>query len=105
MNDQFDFKTALVPGILNWENPWEKASYIQEKSEWAVIETKFEEVKGNHIAILDSRNDILSVFEFLDKPLWLTVGVFQNRFIDKISVEYEFGSLKANEKLSIFITS
>ena len=101
MDPSLDFKEAIVPGVLEWQNPWDNATYVHENGLWTVIEGSFDMVDGNVVAILDPKNDVLAVFEFLDRPDWLILGALENRFIDVLRLRYELGSLDASEKKEI----
>jgi hypothetical protein len=101
MDLSFKFKEALVPGVLEWQNPWDNATYVNEKGHWSVIEGSFDMVEGNVIAIFDSQNGILAIFEFHDIPDWIILGALDNRCIDVLRLRYEFGNLDAGEKQEI----
>ncbi|MFC1486748.1 hypothetical protein ACFLRN_03560 [Thermoproteota archaeon] len=101
MDLSFDFKKALVPGVLEWQNPWDKATYVNEEREWVVIEDDFDRVEGNVIAILDSNNQILGVFDFHDTPNFFTIGALENKLIDLLTVRYELGYLEDGMKQEV----
>ncbi len=101
MDPSFEFKEALVPGVLEWQNPWDNATYVNENGQWSVIEGPSDMLDGNVIAILDSENGVLAVFEFHDIPDWLILGALDNYLIDALRVRYEFGNLDEDEKQEI----
>jgi len=98
MDQSLNFKEALVPGVLEWQNPWENPTYVHEKGSWAVIEGSFDMVDANVVAILDSENQILGVFEFHDTPDFFTIGALENQLIDLLTVRYELGFLEDGVK-------
>jgi hypothetical protein len=101
MDLSFNFKKALVPSVLEWQNPWENATYVNKEDLWAIIEGDFDMIKGNVIAILDSNNQILGVFDFHDTPDLFTIGALKNQLIDLLTVKYEFGHLRSGQKKEI----
>jgi len=96
-----DFKEALVPGVLEWQNPWDNASYVNENGEWGVIEESFDIVDGNLVAMLDAQNGSLAAFEFDDRPDWFILGALGDRFIDALTVRYELDDLDEGETREI----
>jgi hypothetical protein len=91
-----DFREAFLPGVLEWQNPWDNPS-SNEGNDWAVVECPPNSLSGNVAAILDAENGVLVVFEFDDSPEWLNVGALANRFIDALRVGYKFGNLPKDE--------
>ena len=101
MDQSLDFKEALVPGVLEWQNPWDNTTYVNENGHWALIEGNFAIMEGNTVAILDQTNDVLAVFELQDNPDWIIIGALENKFINLFGLRYELGYLSANEKQEI----
>jgi len=97
MDPSFDFKEVLVPGVLEWQNPWDNPTYISEKGEWAVIEGPSDMLDENIVAVHDAQNGILAVFEFHDLPDWFNFGALDDRKIDALRLRYEFGNLAEGE--------
>jgi hypothetical protein len=93
MEPSFDFKEALVPGILEWQNPWDNATYIDGFRKWAVIEGPSTMLNDTTVAMLDEKNGVLAVLELNDIPDWFILGALQNRFIDAFKLRYELGDL------------
>ena len=106
MEPSFDFKRALVPGVLEWQNPWDNATYIDAFGKWAVVEGPSDMLKEKIVAMLDEKNGVLTVLELEDIPDWFILGALKNRFIDAFKLRYELGDLAEGEKsqvsLSIF---
>jgi hypothetical protein len=101
MDPSFDFKEALVPGVLEWQNPWDNPTYINVNGEWALVEGCSDILDENLVAIQDAQNGILAVFEFHYLPDWLSLGALDNRGIDALRLRYEFGDLVEGENREI----
>ncbi len=69
MEPSLDFKEALVPGVLEWQNPWDNATYIDGFGKWAVIEGSSDLLNENIVAMLDEKNGVLAVLE-LEWKMW-----------------------------------
>jgi len=96
-----DYKEALVPGVLEWQNPWDNATYVNAFGEWAVVEGYSDILDENLVATLDAQNGVLAAFEFDDLPDWFTLGALDNRFIDVLRLRYELGDLAEGENREI----
>jgi len=101
MEPSLDYKEALVPGVLNWQNPWDNATYVNAFEEWSVVEGSFDILDENLVAVLDEQNGVLAAFEFDDLPDWFTLGALDNRFIDSLRLRYELGDLAEGENREI----
>jgi len=101
MEPSLDYKEALVPGVLEWQNPWDNASYVNAFGDWAVVEGSSDILDKNLVAILDAQNGVLAAFEFDDLPDWFTLGALDNRFIDALRLRYELGDLAEGENREI----
>jgi hypothetical protein len=101
MEPSLDYKEALVPGVLDWQNPWDNATYVNAYEEWSVVEGSFDMLDENLVAVLDAQNGILTAFEFDDLPDWFTLGALDNRFIDALRLRYELGDLAEGESREI----
>jgi hypothetical protein len=93
-----DFTEAFVPGVLEWQNPWDNPSTV---SGWAIVECPPNKLGDNIAAILDAENGVLVIFEFADIPDWFNIGALGNRLIDALRVGYEFGSFARGESRGI----
>lgn len=96
-----DYKEALVPGVLEWQNPWDNATYVNAFGKWAVVEGSSDILDENLVATLDAQNGVLAAFEFDDLPDWFTLGALDNRFIDVLRLRYELGDLAEGENQEI----
>jgi hypothetical protein len=104
MEPSLDFKEALLPGVLNWQNPWDNATYVNIFEDWAVVEGSFGMLDENLVAVLDAESGVLAAFEFDDLPDWFTLGALDNRFIDALRLRYEFGDLAEGDKREISLS-
>ena len=99
-----DYKEALVPGVLEWQNPWDNATYVNAFGKWAVVEGSSDMLDENLVATLDAQNGVLAAFEFDDLPDWFTLGALDNRFIDVLRLRYELGDLAEGENQEISLS-
>lgn len=94
-----DFKEALIPRLLEWQNPWDNATHVN-ATEWALAE-----VSGilpeKLVAVRDTKNGILAAFEFDEPAAWFSVGALKNRFIDALRLKYDLGELGEGENQEI----
>jgi hypothetical protein len=95
-----DFREAFLPGVLEWQNPWDNPSFSK-GDDWALVECPPNSLSGNVVSILDAENGILVIFELDDYPEWVNIGALGNRFIDAWRVGYEFGNLTKGESRRI----
>jgi hypothetical protein len=101
MEPSLSFGTAFVPGVLDWQNPWDNSSYYDPIRNFALIECPPRILSGNYTAMFDAKNGVLVVFEFADVPDWLSVGALGSHFIDALRVGYQFGDLRNNESREV----
>jgi hypothetical protein len=92
-----DFKTALLPGVLEWQNPWDNATFIHPVQNWTLVEGA-ELLYEKLVAVLDTTNGLLTAYQFDDHPDGFSIGALNNRFIDAVRLRYTFGDLTKNEK-------
>ena len=95
-----DYREAFVPGVLEWQNPWDKPSSVMGDN-WALVECPPYDLGSKIAAMLDAENGVLVVFEFDDFPDWFNIGALANRFIDALRVGYEFGNFAKGESQEI----
>jgi hypothetical protein len=95
-----DFREAYLPGVLEWQNPWDNPSF-NKGDDWALVECPPNSLGGNVISILDAENGVLVILKLDDFPEWLNIGALGNRFIDALRVGYEFGNLTKGESRKI----
>jgi len=95
-----DFKEALIPGVLEWQNPWDNATYKNAAEKWAFVQGS-DILSEKLAAIRDTKNGIITALEFDESPDWFSLGALNNRFIDALRLRYEFGDLDEGEKQEI----
>jgi len=95
-----DFKEALIPGILEWQNPWDNATYINTSEKWAFVQGS-DILYEKLAAIRDTQNSIIVALEFDESPDWFSLGALDNRFIDALRLRYELGDLGEGENQEI----
>lgn len=93
------FENAYVSGILNWESPWNKPSYIEGDREWAIVNFVPENLTEDYVAFHDSANRVFYAFQFKDHPNWGSVGVLSTKQIDALRLRYDLGD--ANDAVSL----
>jgi hypothetical protein len=104
LEPSLDYKEALVPGVLEWQNPWDNPTYIDGFENWAVTEGPTDMLDGNIVAMLDEKNGVLTVLELDDIPNWFTLGALRNRTIDALRLRYELGDLAEGEKTQVSLS-
>ena len=95
----FSFSGAYIPGVLNWENPWDRPSNVQD-NQWAVTDFSGNNLTDKYIGIYDDKNQAEFALKFLDKPDSGTLGALANRQIDAFRFQYQFYQLNANQTVS-----
>ena len=91
-----DFYKALIPGVLEWQNPWDNATYINTREKWALVEGA-ELLYDKLVAVIDTKNGILEAFQFNERPDGFNLGALNSRFIDALRLQYDFGDLDEGE--------
>jgi hypothetical protein len=104
MEPSLDFKEALVPGVLEWQNPWDNASVVNPYGDWAVVEGTSDILNENIVAMIDEKNGVLAVFELDDPPNWFILGALADRFVDAFKLRYELGDLAEGEKSQVSLS-
>jgi hypothetical protein len=97
MEPSLKYMEAFVPGVLDWQNPWDNPTIVSPEENWAIIEGSSDILDDNLVAMLDAQNGILVVVDFTDLPDWLILGALHNRFIDALRLRYELGDLAEGE--------
>ena len=95
-----DFKEALIPGLLNWQNPWDNATHLNATEKWALAEVSAITYQKT-VGIRDTKNGIITAFEFDEAPAWFSVGALDNRFIDALRLKYDLEALGEGENKEV----
>jgi hypothetical protein len=85
----FNFDKAYLPGILNWENPWDNPTDMYETT-WAVTDFSKNSLTDNYIAVFDEQNQVYYALKYVELPDWGNVGALANMQIDAIRFSYTF---------------
>jgi hypothetical protein len=96
---RFSFEKAYLPGILNWENPWDKPSTSQ-GNEWAIVDFSPSTLTGNYVGLYDEKDGVTFALKFEQVPEWGNVGALASRQIDAIRFHYSFDKLSTGKEAS-----
>ena len=96
---QFSFEEAYVPGVLDWENPWNASSYSQGNG-WAVVNFSRSTLTGNYLGFYDATEEVVFALNFHELPDWGNVGVLASNQIDAIRFQYNFDKVDINQTAS-----
>jgi hypothetical protein len=101
LETSLDFKEALVPGLLAWQNPWDNPQLRHSNNKWANVNGLPELLLENLTAVLDQTNGIMAVFEFDEyPPTNFTLGALNNRVLDALRLHYELDDLAEGESIN-----
>jgi hypothetical protein len=90
-----DFKEALIPQRLEWQNPWNNPTHTN-ATEWALTEVSGT-LPEKLVAVRDTQNGILTAFEFDEPTAFLSLGALNSRFINALRLKYDYGELGEGE--------
>jgi hypothetical protein len=95
----FSFDNAYIPGVLNWENPWNNPSSTRDG--WAVTEFSATNLTlDNHVSVYDEKNQAAFSLKFDDLPDSGSIGVLSDRNIDALRFNYKFYKVDTNSTVS-----
>jgi hypothetical protein len=97
----FEFRQALILGLLQWQSPWDKPTRVDSQNSWAVVECPPDSLSDDFVALRDSKDGRLAVFKFDNLPEWFNIGALENHVIDAVRLGYEFGALEKNERKQV----
>ena len=101
LETSLDFKEALVPGLLLWQNPWDNPLLRHSNNKWANVNGLPEILDENFTAVLDQTNGIMAVIEFDEyPPTNFTLGALNNRVLDALRFHYELDDLAEGESIN-----
>lgn len=96
---QFSFKQAYLPGVLNWESPWNKPTSTH-GNDWAVTYFSRSTLTDNYIGFYDDSNQIYFAMKFNELPNWGNVGALTSRQINAIRFQYNYDKIAVNQTAS-----
>ncbi len=91
----------MLPGVLNWESPWDKPSYVHEQKFWAITEFSRENLTDDYIGVYDATNQAVFALKFADLPSSGIIGVLASDQIDKVVLDYQFAQINPNQPASV----
>lgn len=94
------FNRAYVPGLLNWQNPWDNPSYIAGNNDWALVDFSPRNMNGDYIGVYDDKNQVAYAIKFENLPDWGNIGVLANKMVDAIRFQYQLGNIPLDETVS-----
>jgi len=97
---QFSFEEAYVPGVLDWETPWNNPSYIDEAG-WAVADFSRSTLTSNYLGFYDAADEVVFALNFQELPDWGNVGALESRQIDAVRFQYNLDKVDVNETASL----
>jgi hypothetical protein len=95
----FSFDKAYVPGVLDWENPWDRPS-DSKGNEWAVANFSRSTLTDNYLGVYDEQSEVVFALNFNELPDWGNVGALGSRQIDAIRFQYNFDKISVNQTAS-----
>jgi hypothetical protein len=95
----FSFEKAYVPGVLDWENPWDHPSDSKE-NEWAVTNFSRSTLTNSYLGFYDEQKEVVFALNFNELPDWGNVGALGSRQIDAVRFQYNFDRISINQTAS-----
>ena len=96
---RFSFNSAYVPGVLDWENPWDRPSDSQ-GTEWAVVSFTRSVLTDNYLGFYDEEEEVALAVKFGELPDWGNVGALGSRQIDAMRFRYNFDVISVDQAAS-----
>lgn len=97
---QFSFDQAYIPGILNWENPWNNPS-DRSGNEWAVVNFTKSTLTGDFLGFYSADEEIAYALRFENIPDWGNVGALASMQIDALRFQYDFDRIEAGQTVPL----
>jgi hypothetical protein len=91
----FNFDRAYLPGILNWENPWDNPTDMYE-IQWAVTDFSKNSLTDDYLAVYDAQSQVYYAIKYDELPDWGNIGALANKKIDAIRFSYTFEQLNSD---------
>jgi hypothetical protein len=96
---QFSLTEAYVPGVLDWQNPWEHPSNSK-GDEWAVVNFSQSSLTDDYLGFYDATKEIAFALKFEELPNWGNVGVLGSMQIDAVRFQYNYDKIDTNQTAS-----
>ncbi len=96
---RFSFTEAYVPGILDWQNPWENPS-DSEGDEWAVVNFSQSNLTDDYLGFYDATEEVVFALKFKELPDWGNVGALGSMQIDAVRFQYNCDKISINQTAS-----
>lgn len=92
----FHFDKVYLPGLLNWQNPWDSPTLTHEK-DWATKEFTPSTLSDGYVGLYDEENAATFALKFDAVPEWGNVGALASRQIDAVRFQYGFDKITPNQ--------
>ncbi len=93
---RYHFEQALIPGYMDWVNPYDMPNREVADS-WAAVDCTNANLKDGYMGFYDTTNDLGYAFRFIDVPDWGNIGSGANRQIDAARMQYNFNEIGLNQ--------
>jgi hypothetical protein len=100
MDLSFEFKSVYLPGILNWENPWDHATE-KAADTWTVYNYTGSMLTDNYIGLYDEKRSVAFELKFGNLPDWGNVGVLSNGAVNALRTQYQFSNIEKGQNQSV----
>ena len=94
------FDKAYIPGLLDWQSPWDKPSYVAGNNDWSLVDFSLKNLTEDYVGVYDDRDQVAYAFRFTDLPDWGNAGALANRMIDAVRFQFQFGNVTPNQTVS-----
>jgi hypothetical protein len=95
----FSFTEAYVPGVLDWQNPWENPSDFKGE-EWAVVNFSQSSLTDDYLGFYDATEEVAFALKFEELPDWGNVGALGSMQIDAVRFQYNYDKIDINQTAS-----
>jgi hypothetical protein len=95
----FSFTEAYVPGVLDWQNPWENPS-DSKGDEWAVVNFSQSSLTDAYLGFYDVTEEVAFALKFKELPDWGNVGALGSTQIDAVRLQYNYDKININQTAS-----
>jgi hypothetical protein len=96
---RFSFTEAYVPGVLDWQNPWENPS-DSKGEEWAVVNFSRSILTDDYLGFYDETAEVAFALKFEELPDWGNVGALGSKQIDAVRFQYNYDKIDVNQTAS-----